>query len=98
MAQNGQPVFTHGAGGGGISGRLSPSLAWILYAFLIFIHEVTRTHFIISIQKEAAEAREGAEAVAVNGRVPVENGDVEGAAAPEVAKFGWIVGVLVRKL
>ena len=45
-------------------------------------------------QKEAAEAREAAAEAAVNGRVPVENGDVE-AGAPEVAKFGWIVGVLV---
>ena len=53
---------------------------------------------ILLIQKDAAEAREAAEAASANGRVPVENGDVEGAAAPEVAKFGWIVGVLVRRL
>ena len=41
--------------------------------------------------REAAAAAE----VATNGRVSSDNADVE-AGVQEVAKFGWIVGVLVR--
>ena len=46
------------------------------------------------LQKEAAELREAAADAATNGRVPTDNADVE-AGVQEVAKFGWIVGVLV---